>query len=141
MLLRAPAAAERNDVRLPDGADDTGARERRAVRWWRWGLPLCGPQWPMPCADRKRRGGCVRRALCGAGGPQNGGGEDVWMAGSWRAVWSRLMRCVALLCFLGQRELSSTSPLQRLPLPLVLPECAVGPPGPAWLFSSAGQLA
>ena len=76
-------------------------------------------QWPMPCADRKRRGGCVRRALCGADGPQNGGGGGGGMCG-WPARGVRCGRvgCVALLCFLGQRELSSTSPLQRLPLPL-----------------------
>jgi len=120
------SSAPRNDVRgwAADGADDTGTRERRADgaghagraqaqraasreregaarRWW-WGLPrLCGP---LPVAHALRRPKAARwmRAACAlrrgrATERWRGWGRDVWMAGSWRAVWSRRMRCVALL--------------------------------------------
>lgn len=97
----------------------------------------------MLCADRKRRGGCVRRALCGAGGrtgwaPQKRWGLGECVDGRARGVRCGLISSDALRCFASLASVSSAPP--SLPSAVALPECAVGTPGPAKqaLFSSAG---
>lgn len=52
-------------------------------------------------------------------------------------VASDALRCFASLASVSSAPIVLSSGCHCL----TVPECAVGPPGPAWLFSSAGQLA
>lgn len=144
LLLRAPSAVSRRrgaTCGRPAGAGDTlGTRERRAAgaghagrNKWRRVTVRARPGWAAgtpalsvyshavrrPKAARWMRAArALRRGRPNGVGPAETvgvGGMCGW-AGSWRAVWSDLVGCVALLCFLGQRELSSTqSALCRCP--------------------------
>jgi hypothetical protein len=132
-------AAERRAAGRPAQAT-LGTRERRAAgaghagrNKWRRVTVRARPGWAAgapalsvyshavrrPKAARWMRAArALRRGRPNGVGPAETvgvGGMCGW-AGSWRAVWSDLVGCVALLCFLGQRELSSTqSALCRCP--------------------------
>lgn len=90
---RRPRRAQQVASRDREGAARLGGGDSRS-------LSVC----PMLCADRKRRGGCVRRALCGAGGrtgwaPQKRWGLGECVDGRARGVRCGLISSDALRCF------------------------------------------
>jgi len=129
------------------GAGHAGRSDQRRVRARPGGgggdSRALGPQGVRAHALRRPKAARWMRAACAL---RRGRGKERWGGGrmcGWPARGARCGRvgCVALLCFLGQRELSSTSPLQRLPLPYRARVRRRPARARLALFSSAGQLA